>query len=307
MSNQTKADMSLQLATFFWGMTYYLISISLVELDPINLIALRFVLAFVITSALTFRHLRATNRETIKYSALLGTILVVVYITVSYGVKYTSVSNAGFLCSLTVITTPILAFVFLKQKQEKKLIFVVIIALIGIALLTITEHLTPAPGDIICVICSFAYSVHILLTEKVVRKDGVNAFQIGVFQLGFCGAWLVLLSCIFEKPRLPQSGKVWAAILFLAVFCTGIAFIIQAVAQQYTQASHFGVIFSFSPVFAGAIAFFVAGERLLPRAYLGAFILIAGLFIMEIDFNKLINLKKKSQENTPPEKLGGGE
>lgn len=55
-------------------------------------------------------------------------------------------------------------------------------------------------------------------------------------------------------------------------------------AQQYTSANHVGVIFTLEPVFAGFVAFFFAGEILLPRAYVGALLLISGCFIMEINF-----------------------
>ncbi|MEG0392627.1 MAG: EamA family transporter [Anaerovoracaceae bacterium] len=57
-------------------------------------------------------------------------------------------------------------------------------------------------------------------------------------------------------------------------------------AQQYTTATHVGVIFTLEPVFAGMVAFFLAGEVLLPRAYAGAVLLLVGLFVMEIDLEK---------------------
>ncbi len=76
--------------------------------------------------------------------------------------------------------------------------------------------------------------------------------------------------------------------IFLSVFCTGAAFIIQAVAQQYTSASHVGVIFALEPVFAGIVAFFLAGEILTVRAYVGAALLVSSLFIMELDIFKLV-------------------
>ncbi|MBQ3185784.1 MAG: DMT family transporter, partial [Firmicutes bacterium] len=93
----------------------------------------------------------------------------------------------------------------------------------------------------------------------------------------------------------PSSGIVWGSALFLAVFCTGVAFIVQTIAQQYTSATHVGVIFTLEPVFAGIVAFALAGEILLPRAYFGAFLLLASLIIMEIDVNALVaKIKGKS-------------
>ncbi|MGI6751913.1 MAG: DMT family transporter [Anaerovoracaceae bacterium] len=291
MSRGTRADLMLLLVTLFWGMSYYLVSISLAEVQTLTLISLRFIIAFTIAVAASFRHLKGVSRETLKYSAMLGTLLVIVYLTATYGVQYTSISNAGFLCSLPVVMTPILAFIFKKEKPEKKLILVLIMAVTGIGLLTLSGQMKPAPGDVICLFCSLAYSVHILLTETAVKKEGVNAFQLGVFQLGFCSVWQSLITILFEEPHLPESGSIWTAILILAVFCTGLAFIVQSVAQQHTSASHVGVIFALEPVFAGIIAFFAAGEILLPKEYLGAAILVSSLFVMEINFSWFMKLR----------------
>jgi drug/metabolite transporter (DMT)-like permease len=165
---------------------------------------------------------------------------------------------------------------------------------IGIGLLTLNNELQPALGDILCLICAVAYAFDLLITETAVAKQEVNAYQLGVFQLGFAGAGNLILSFIVEKPTLEHSPKVWAATIFLAIFCTGIAFIVQAVAQQYTSATHVGVIFTLEPVIAGVAAFAFAGEVLLPRAYVGAVILILSLFIMEINFkNKFSFIKER--------------
>lgn len=278
----------LLMVTLFWGVSYWLIDVSLTETTPFALNAIRFLLAFFIAVAMAFPKLKTVNRETLKYSIFIAVSLVFVYIGATFGVKYTSLSNAGFLCALTVVMTPVLAFVFLKQKLEKKLAFVVLLCLIGIALLSLKDNLRPALGDIFCILAAFAYAVDLIITEVAIIKKGINAFQLGVFSLGFTGLFQLILSLAVEKPVLPHTPKVWAAVLFLSIFCTGAAFIVQSLAQQYTSASHVGVIFSLEPVFAGIVAFFLAGEILSLRAYVGAALLIAGLFIMELDIRKLV-------------------
>ncbi|HWQ79029.1 MAG TPA: DMT family transporter [Anaerovoracaceae bacterium] len=283
MTKQMKADLMLLLVALFWGVSYWLMDISLAEVEPFTLNALRFLIAFFIAVVFAFPKLKSVNRATIKYSALIGFVLMIVYIGATFGVKYTLLSNAGFLCALTVVITPILAFIFLKQKPQKKLIVVVVMCLVGIALLSLNDELKPALGDLLCLIAAAAYAVDLLLTEIAVRGKEINAFQLGVFQLGFTGVFNLILSFFVETPALPHSKEAWASVLFLAVFCTGIAFIVQALAQQYTSASHVGVIFTLEPVFAGVVAYFLAGEVLAPRAYVGAALLITGLFVMELN------------------------
>lgn len=277
----------LVLVTLFWGVSYWLIDISLTVMDPFTLNTYRFLIAFFLAVVMTYPNLKNVSRITIKYSAILGVALIFVYIGATFAVRYTSLSNAGFLCALTVVITPILGFVFLKQKLQKKLAIVVLMCLIGIGLLTLNEELKPALGDLLAIMAAVAYAIHLLITESAVKKEGVNAFHLGVFQLGFTGLFNLILALIVEEPKLPSTLDVWGAVLFLSIFCTGLAFIIQTVAQQYTSASHVGIIFSLEPVFAGLVAFILAGEVLAPRGYLGAGLLVASLFIMELEVEKI--------------------
>ncbi|MBQ3184373.1 MAG: DMT family transporter [Firmicutes bacterium] len=295
MKTQVKADLMLVLVTLCWGVSYYMIDLCLVEMGTFNLNAFRFLGAFIIAAIFTFPKLKGVNKETLKYAFFIGFSLVFVYIGATFGVMYTSLSNSGFLCALSVVFTPLLGIIIFRQKPDKKMVIIVLICLIGIALMSLNEQLKPALGDIFCLMCAFAYAIDLLITEKAVAKEEVNAFQLGVFQLGFTGMFMLILSFIFEDPCLPSSGIVWGSALFLAVFCTGVAFIVQTIAQQYTSATHVGVIFTLEPVFAGIVAFALAGEILLPRAYFGAFLLLASLIIMEIDVKELLNKIKRKK------------
>ena len=67
--------------------------------------------------------------------------------------------------------------------------------------------------------CAVAYAVDLLVTESAVAKAEVDAFQLGVFQLGFTGIFNLILAFLYESPSLPESGAIWGAVSFLAVFC----------------------------------------------------------------------------------------
>jgi drug/metabolite transporter (DMT)-like permease len=293
MEKSLKADIMLIIVALFWGTSYYLTDLGLASVEVLNLNALRFLIAFALAVMLSFNKLKSVSKETILYSAGLSVILTVVYISATYGVKYTSLSNAGFLSALAVLFTPILVFLIRRIKPERKLSVSVAISFVGIALLTLNDNLTPALGDIFCIICAIFYALFIVLTEIIVKKESVDAYQIGVLQLGFTGLLNLILSFIIETPGLPDTVSSWAAVLILSIFCTGIAFIVQSVAQQYTTASHVGVILTLEPVFAAVVAFALAGEILMPKAYFGAGLLLLSLFIMEINFAQLPFSKMK--------------
>lgn len=294
MSKQLQADGMLLAVTLCWGVSYYLMDVSLTEMDPFTLNSYRFLGAFVIAGLICFKKMQGISKETLKYSAIIGFFLFFVYIGATYGVKYTTLSNAAFLCSLTVIIVPILQFIFFKQKITKKVILVVFMCAIGIALMTLGEgfsiNIANLKGDLLSMTTGISYAFVLILTEKGVSDERVDAFQLGVMSLGATGLFNLMAAFVVETPVLPHSANVWGAVIFLSVFCTGVAYIIQPIAQKYTPADHVGVIFSLEPVFAAFVAFFLAGEVLIPRAYFGAFLMFAAAIIMEINFS---NLKEK--------------
>ena len=225
----------------------------------------------------------------------MGVLLTFVYIGANMGVLYTSLSNTSFLCGMTVIFTPILSSIVYKKVPDRKLIIVVLMSTIGIALLTLKDNFSinyyNLLGDALSIMTAFFYAVDLLVTEKAVSQEDVNPFQLGVFQLGVTGVLNLMLGLLFEQPHLPTEPRYWGSVLFLAILCTGLAFIVQAIAQQYTSASHVGVIFSMETVFAGIVAFIFAKEVLTFKSYMGAILMISSIFVMEINFRELFKRK----------------
>ncbi len=151
-------------------------------------------------------------------------------------------------------------------------------------------------GDLFSIMCAFAYAIDLIITERAVAKEEVNPFQLGVFQLGVTGVLNLLLAFIFEKPHLPSEPSIWFSVLFLSILCTGVAFIVQAIAQQYTTASHVGVIFSLETLFAGTVAYIFAKEVLTAKSYFGAVLMIISIFVMEVDFKELMAKRKRIRQ-----------
>lgn len=287
VSPQRKADWMLVLVTAFWGASYYLMDRCLVQLPPLNLNAFRFTAAFVVLGVVFWKRVRRINRVTLQYSILLGLCLVVVYTSCTYGIQYTSISNTGFICALPVVVTPLLDFLVHRRKPEKTLGLALVLCTAGLALLTLNEQFRPALGDIICLGCAVGYAADLLITEKAVNTPGVDALTLGVCQLGVVAVVMTILTFLLETPRLPSSPDIWISSLFLGIFCSGVAFVVQVVAQQHTTATHVGLIFTLEPVFSAIVAFALAGEVMRPRGYVGAALMLLSLLLVELDWSKL--------------------
>ena len=294
MHQQRKADLLLVMVTAFWGASYFLTDLCLETMPPLSLNAFRFLVAFAVLGAVYFRKLRRISRKTLLYSLLIGCSLVMVYTCYVYGLMHTSISNAGFICALPVIFTPLLELVIYHKIPNRRFALALVLCTVGLGLMTLNDSFRPALGDIICMGTAIFYAVDLLLTDKAVRDPEVDPLQLGVCQLGVVGIIMLILTLTLEQPKLPQSPAAWGAALFLAIFCTGIAFVIQAVQQQYTTASHVGLIFTLEPLFSAIVAYFFAHEVLGLRGYIGAALMMFSLILMEVDIVGI--LKKKSKK-----------
>lgn len=283
MNKQRKADLLLVMVTAFWGASYFLTDLCLETMPPLSLNAFRFLAAFAVLGAVYFRKMRHISRKTLWYSLLIGLSLVMVYTCYVYGIMHTSISNAGFICALPVIFTPLLELMVLRKLPSRRFALALVICTVGLGLMTLNETFRPALGDVICLGTAFFYAVDLLLTDRAVRDPEVDPLQLGVCQLGVVGVIMLILTLLLEEPQFPSTPAAWGAALFLAVFCTGIAFVIQAVQQQYTTASHVGLIFTLEPLFSAIVAYFFAHEVLGLRGYIGAALMMLSLVLMEVD------------------------
>ena len=181
-------------------------------------------------------------------------------------------------------------------RRTRKAGFAMAVALVlctvGMGLMTLNGALRPALGDIICLLCAVAYAGDLVLTDRAVHDPQVNALQLGILQLGVVGFVMLGLAFLLEKPCLPQTPAVWGAALFLGVFCSGVGFVIQTVQQQYTSASHVGLIFTLEPVFSAIVAYFFAHEVLQLRGYIGAALMMVSLLVMELDWKSLLRRRE---------------
>ncbi len=286
MKTSLKADLALLMITMFWGTSCLLTKIGLGDIREFNLIALRFIIAFSLSAAVFWKKIRHADRRTVQYAAIISLILFTEYIAMTFGVKMTSVSNAGFLTCLAGIFVPIISFVFLKQKLEKKVLTSICLTFIGIYLLTVSDRVTFNSGDLLCTLCSIVFAVHIIVLGKLTVK--VDSVALGVIQLGFAGVYALAFSSLFEDPILPATQQSWLIVVSLSVFCTAIAFIVQTVAQKYTSPVHTGFIFSLEPVFTAIVAFLFANEVLPFKGYIGGFLMVVSVILVEVDFKSLL-------------------
>ena len=280
MNKQLQANFLIVLVALFWGSTYFLTKMAVEELEPFNLTALRFGTAFIITALFFFKRIRKADRTVIKYSIILGVLAVIAVLSMTFGVQYTTASNAGFLISLSVVMIPLISVVVLKKKIKAKLLLSVVLATIGIVCLTLNEQLTINKGDILCILCATSFAVQVLIMERIPKS--ADSVAIGALQLGITAVVNFILSFFLENFTVPRDFKVWGVIVILGVFCTAFCYIIQIYALKNTSAIQAGIILSLEPVFSAIFAYIFLGELLSKQGYIGAILLFISVILAGI-------------------------
>ncbi|MEK5231627.1 DMT family transporter [Lysinibacillus sp. FSL K6-0232] len=299
MSIQGKANILMVIVTMFWGLSYTFMVMGLETLAVYNVVALRCIIAFLIAGFIFYKRMLKVNGQTLKYAAIQGLLLFIVFALSLFGLQSTSVSNAGFILSLTVVLVPIFSSFIDKKLPSRAVSFAVICTMIGITVLTANGSFAFQKGDILVAIAAICYSLYLLLNSSFTRN--VESISYGIYQLGFAGLYALILTCLFETPALPHSPTAWLAILGLGIICSAFCFVGQTVAQQYTSATHTGLIFSLEPIFAAMFAMMFIGEGLTMKLVIGGSFILLGNIVAQLEhFHLLRFIKKDAHEKVMP-------
>ena len=280
MQENHKYNIYMFIATVFFGMTYVLTKICLNYSTEFHIISFRFLIAFVISLIFLQRKIFPIKIKEILYSLILSILLFMVFITMTIGVKYTTATNASFLISLSVIFIPFFSWIFNKEKPKKRIFVVLIIAFIGIMLLTLDQNLEFHIGDILCLICATLFTFYIIMTERIVKNN--NPTALGVLQFGWVSLFSFLIQYPIENFVIPKNKIFWLSMLILGVFCTAFGYIAQTIAQKKLPSTVVGFILSLEPVFAGIFGYFFLNEYLSFQQCIGAFLLLLSVIYISV-------------------------
>jgi drug/metabolite transporter (DMT)-like permease len=148
------------------------------------------------------------------------------------------------------------------------------------ALMTIEgDVLSIGLGDFLVMCCAVAYAFHILVLGHFAVKASTAVLTVSqIFMSAALGAATFWWA---EPPRVHWSAGVLIALSVTSLLATAVAFSVQTWAQQYSSPTRTALIFATEPVFAWLTSFLLLGEGLKGRAIAGAFLILAGIILVE--------------------------
>lgn len=159
------------------------------------------------------------------------------------GLKYTSVSNTAIYTGASALLTPILSWLILKKNINKKDIVAAVILILSIAILNKFNFTNANIGDMFVLTSALFLSLQVIYISKVSNSE--NTISITIIML-FTTAFLGLLSAISTNTltALTTVYSVKEVFLYLGIFTTALAFLVQNNAVRYTSESQISLILS---------------------------------------------------------------
>ncbi len=248
-------------------------------MSAFNMLAVRFLLAFVLLAALFGKKLiKGLNRRTVAGGALVGFIFFLVMSCEMLSLKTVNSGTVSLLENLAIIIVPLLESALHRKAPKPLSLLCAAIAVGGVALLTMEGgSFRLGAGECIALLSAFLYAVGIIAIDRTSHK--ADGFELGVLEVVFLGLFALIASFLFESPRLPQTGGEWGIILALAVVCTGFGYTLQPVAQSHISADRASLFCALSPAFATIFGAVLLRERVTAWGYVGIVLILGSILL----------------------------
>ncbi len=288
LNRDITATLLLLLGTLFWGMTFVFIKEGIAEINLYNFLVWRFAIAATILWLMFPRMHRKLTRQMVIYGIVLGMVLSIGYITQTVGLVYTSASKAAFITGLSVVFVPVMMALTRQQRPSAMQGVAVIMAAIGLALLTLSSSIAINPGDVWVFVCAIAFAGYIILVGKYTKIFASIPFT--VIQLYTVAGISFVIAAGTRALSVPRGYIVWQAIIFCALFATSFMYAIQNRFQKFISEVKAAIIFSFEPLFAAITAWFYLHEQLTARIMFGGAFIFAGMLFAELRWSDVRNI-----------------
>jgi drug/metabolite transporter (DMT)-like permease len=276
-----RADILLLLVAASWGSTYLVAKELVTPSSVIALLALRMLLAAAAMAIIVLaRRARITAVEA-RTGVILGLLLATIFALETFGIAYTSATNAGLIISLTIVFTPVLESLTTRRRLPGRFFLAAAVAVAGVLLLAGNGSLRPpGPGDLLVLAAAVMRAVHVTTMHRLSADRPLDSLNLTAVQLATCAAVFAGASALSGDSigqyvaRLdPPRGML---LLYLVLVCTVFAFLVQTWAVRRTSPTRVSLLLGTEPVWAAVIGIAIAHDEVAFAGYLGIALILAG-------------------------------
>lgn len=294
MKNKVRGSLCLITAVLIWGSTFIAQSVGMDNIGPFTFQAFRCCLAvaFLIPLATVFDlgkcSIKASfqkwkNPQLWKAGVICGLALFCGASFQQVALQYTDAGKAGFITAMYIVLVPILGC-FVHRKPPKAAIFSVLLAVIGLYLLSCVGVTEINKGDLLLMVCALGFAVQILCVDHFgCELDGfrLNCIQVLV---------VLVLSTVFmlatEEVILANVRAAFGAIAYAGILSTGIAYSMQIIGQKDLEPTAASIIMSMESVVAVICGALILKETMTLWESTGCVLMFAAVILSQLPEKK---------------------
>lgn len=291
------AKLALLFATIIWGSTFILMEGAVEAIPPSWVLFVRFTIGCTVLSCIFFKKLGKIDKKYLVSGAIIGLCLFCAYFSQSTGIADvdTTPGKNAMLTAGYCVLVPFLMWIAAKKRPDIYNLLAAVICIVGIGMVALSyegETLRIVPGDAMTLLGAFFYAAHMVAVWMLARdKDPI---VITILQFFFSAVYCLVTSIVTGAPLdigvLTSSSSV-ATLLYLGLFGTTAALLLQNIGQKYVQPSAASIILSLESVFGVAFSLlFFPAEKKDPKIFIGFALVMIAVIISE---TKLEFLKRK--------------
>lgn len=273
--NRRSADLLLLAAAAVWGATFVVTKTALSEYSPGMFLLARFGVGALCLVPL----LRRTSREAWKAGILLGVVMAGGFLAQTVGLAHTTPSRSAFITGLSSVLVPFVGWIWLRHRLRATTILGVVLAGLGLLLLTNPNAGGLNRGDAITLICALLFGIQIVAVARYGARYAL--LPLVTMEVVVTGGASALYATCCEAPAWSLSGSAIAAVLFAGVAATAAALWAQLEAQRHMSPTRAGLILALEPVFASITAWVWLGETLTALQLSGGALILAGMVVAD--------------------------
>ena len=280
------------IAVVFWGLSFVATKAALLEISPIPLIFVRFLLGSVLLVGLVRirGHRPLPPLECWPALALMGFVGVFVHqMLQAKGLTMTTAVKTGWLIGLVPIWSAILSAMLGKERFSLINLAGLIGGFVG-ALLVITQgrfgpEVLRGPstiGDFLILLSTMNWAVYSVLGHRTIKQLGATRATSATM----CFGCLMLLPFFLyqrgwnELPHLTFHG--WSAILFLGIGCSALGYLFWYGALERIPVSQVAAFLYLEPLVTLIAAISMLGETITLAAVGGGLLVLLSVFVIQL-------------------------
>lgn len=300
MKQQTQGTLALLLGTFIWGMAFIAQSVGMNLIGPFTFQVIRCLLGVLFLFPVTIlfdreigvkESLKKWKTPTLWISGIIcGVALFIATSLQQVGLVYTTPGKAGFLTAMYIVLVPILG-IFVHRKPGINALFSVILALIGLYLLSFTNISNVNIGDLFMIGCAFAFAVQILLIDRFAQQlDGLRLNCVQALVVSILSVPGILLNQ--ETIEMNTILSCWLPLCFAGVLSMGVGYSLQIVGQKRLEPTAASLIMSLESVFSALGGWLLLRNTMTPAELTGCALVFAGVIVSQLPVHRLLPVQK---------------